>query len=319
MREKILLDTDIGTEVDDAITLAYLLANPNAELVGITTVAGEAAQRARIASVLCRAAGKDIPIIPGCEKPILNDQIELYAPQASILNSWSHQKDFEPNGAVAFMQKIIWQNPGEITLVAIAPLTNVGLLFAIDPEIPSLLKGLVMMCGSPTYTRYDGTSESMSAMAASDLIVLGSKGVLENNALIDPHATKLVYNAPVKQHISLGLNVTSRLVQKPQLAEKLFHHPLLNPVLDIAKEWFKDEERVTYHDPLAAVSLFHPDVCQFEKGLICVETDSKLLSGFTYWRPDASGPHAVAMNVDEDKFFEYLFKPFGITWQEEQK
>lgn len=81
-REKILLDTDIGTEVDDAITLAYLLANPDAEIMGITTVTGEAAERARLASVLCRIAGReDIPIYPGCENPIFVPQIELYAPQ----------------------------------------------------------------------------------------------------------------------------------------------------------------------------------------------------------------------------------------------
>lgn len=56
--ERIILDTDIGTEVDDAITLAYLLANPEAELLGITTVAGEAVERAKLASVLCKIAGK---------------------------------------------------------------------------------------------------------------------------------------------------------------------------------------------------------------------------------------------------------------------
>lgn len=60
---KILLDTDIGTEVDDAITLAYLLARNNVELVGITTVAGEAIERAKLASVLCKIAGKNVPIL----------------------------------------------------------------------------------------------------------------------------------------------------------------------------------------------------------------------------------------------------------------
>ena len=70
-------------------------------------------------------------------------------------------------------------------MVCIAPLTNVGLLFAMDPEIASLLKRIVLMCGSPTYTRYDNTGETMSAMEKSDVIVLGSKGVIENNALID--------------------------------------------------------------------------------------------------------------------------------------
>ena len=54
------------------------------------------------------------------------------------------------------------------------------------------------MCGSPTYTRYDNTGETMSAMEKSDVIVLGSKGVIENNALIDPHATKIVYGADVR-------------------------------------------------------------------------------------------------------------------------
>jgi purine nucleosidase len=311
MKEKIILDTDIGTEVDDAITLAYLLANPDAELIGITTVTGEAVQRAKLASVLCEITKKDIPIMAGCENPILVPQIELYAPQAVILNKWEHKKNFPKNCAVSFMQKMIHQYPGEITIVCIAPLTNVGLLFAIDPEIPSMLKGIMMMCGSPTYTRYDDTSESMSAMVKSDFIALGSKGVLENNALIDPHATKIVYNAQISNHRTVGLNVTSKLIMRPAEAEKLFTHSLLEPVMDIAREWFKDEERVTFHDPLAAVSLFHKDVCKFDKGTITVETESKLLSGFTYWRKSDDGKHSVAMDVNKELFFKYLFDVFN--------
>lgn len=309
-KEKIILDTDIGTEVDDAITLAYLLANPDAEIMGITTVTGEAVERAKLASVLCKTAGKDIPIYPGCENPVLVPQIELYAPQKVILSKWEHDKEFPRNRAVAFMQEMIHRYPGEITLICIAPLTNVGLLFAMDSEIPSLLKRIVLMCGSPAYTRYDNTSETMSAMENSDVIVLGSKGVIENNALIDPHATRIVYEAEVKEHITCGLNVTSRLVMEPEKAEKIFHHPLLEPVLDIAKEWFKDEERVTFHDPLTAVSLFHEDVCRFETGSLWIETDSRLLSGFTYWRPDKKGKHQVAMDVNKELFFQYLFEVF---------
>lgn len=310
IKEKIILDTDIGTEVDDAITLAYLLANPRAEIMGITTVTGEAKERAKLASVLCKIAGKDIPIYPGCEKPIFVPQIELYAPQKKVLSNWEHKKSFPENRAIAFMQETIRNNPGEITLVCIAPLTNIGILFAMDPEIPSLLKRIVLMCGSPTYTRYDNTGETMSAMEKSDVIVLGSKGVIENNALIDPHATKIVYLADTKESITCGLNVTSRLMMTPTEAEKLFLHPLLEPVLDIAKEWFKDEKRVTFHDPLAAVSLFHEDVCEFEQGNLFIETESRILRGFTYWRPDKNGKHKVAMQVNKDKFFQYLFEVF---------
>jgi inosine-uridine nucleoside N-ribohydrolase len=61
---KVLLDTDIGTDVDDAVCLAYLLSHPECELLGITTVTGEAVKRASLASVLCKAAGREIPIFP---------------------------------------------------------------------------------------------------------------------------------------------------------------------------------------------------------------------------------------------------------------
>ncbi len=87
-KEKILLDTDIGTEVDDAITLAYLLANPEAELLGITTVTGEAYERAKLASVLCKIAGKDIPIYPDVRILCLFLR----------LNCMHHRKRFSANG-----------------------------------------------------------------------------------------------------------------------------------------------------------------------------------------------------------------------------
>lgn len=62
MTVKLLLDTDIGSDIDDAVCLAYLLAQPQCELLGITTVSGEPIRRAMIASAICTAAGKDVPI-----------------------------------------------------------------------------------------------------------------------------------------------------------------------------------------------------------------------------------------------------------------
>jgi purine nucleosidase len=67
---KILLDTDIGTDVDDAVALAYLLCHPKCELLGITTVTGEPEKRASLASLLCLAAGKEISIYPGADIPM---------------------------------------------------------------------------------------------------------------------------------------------------------------------------------------------------------------------------------------------------------
>ena len=97
MSTKILLDTDIGSDIDDAVALAWLLANPDCDLLGITTVTGQAKTRAQLASVLCRVAGKSIPIFPGAETPLLVCQRQKEAPQGAALERWPHEKSF-PEG-----------------------------------------------------------------------------------------------------------------------------------------------------------------------------------------------------------------------------
>ena len=142
-----------------------------------------------MASAMCKVTGQNIPIYPGCEQPLLVAQQQPYAPQAAALAKWDHDEHFPRGQAVEFLRQTIRDHPGEITLLTIAPLTNIGLLFAVDREIPSLLKRLVMMCG--TFTNR-----------------LAGVGPREWNAIGDPHATAIVYDAPVTVHRSLGLDVT---------------------------------------------------------------------------------------------------------------
>lgn len=310
--KKVLLDFDIGTEIDDAIALAYLLANPECELVGITTSCGESIKRAEMASVLCRAAGKKVPIHAGCERPLLIPQMETTAPQAAILPHYEHDTGFAPNTAIPFMQKVIRENPGEVTLLAVAPMTNLGLLFAMDPELPELLDGLYLLCGSPTHQRHDVVTESLSAMERDDFIrVLASQGILENNSIVDPHATSIVYRARCRNFVNIGNNVSSRVVMTPEEAERRFRHPIMQVVMSIAREWFKDEPRVSFHDPLAAVCIFNDDVCSYKRGYMDCVLDSRLLGGMTIFREDPAGPHQVAWDVDGDKFFGHLFEVFA--------
>lgn len=310
--KKVLLDFDIGTEIDDAIALAYLLANPECELVGITTSCGESIKRAEMASVLCRTAGKKVPIHAGCERPLLIPQMETTAPQAAILPHYEHDTGFAPNTAIPFMQKVIRENPGEVTLLAVAPMTNLGLLFAMDPELPELLDGLYLLCGSPTHQRHDVVTESLSAMERDDFIrVLASQGILENNSIVDPHATSIVYRARCRNFVNIGSNVSSRVVMTPEEAERRFRHPIMQVVMSIAREWFKDEPRVSFHDPLAAVCIFNDDVCSYKRGYMDCVLASRLLGGMTIFREDPAGPHQVAWDVDGDKFFEHLFEVFA--------
>ena len=97
MKEKVLFDTDIGSDIDDAVCLAYLLAQRRCELLGITTVSGEADKRAMIASAICMAAGREVPIYPGAESPLLVESRQPAATQAPALGNWK-RSDIACNG-----------------------------------------------------------------------------------------------------------------------------------------------------------------------------------------------------------------------------
>jgi purine nucleosidase len=120
--------------------------------------------------------------------PIVESQ-QPYDIERDVLARWDHDELFPRGQAIEFMRQTIRNNPGEVVLLAIAPLTNVALLFAADPDIPRLLKGLVMMAGVFTHA-------------------IPSAGLREWNALLDPHATAMVYRAGARTHRSVGLDVT---------------------------------------------------------------------------------------------------------------
>jgi inosine-uridine nucleoside N-ribohydrolase len=293
MSTKILLDTDIGSDIDDAVCLAYLLANPACELLGITTVSGEAQKRAQMASAMCQAAGKEIPIFPGREKPLLpGSNWQPLAPQAAQLSRWPHQTDFPQGQAVEFMRQTILAHPGEVVLLAIGPMTNVAALLAADAEIFKLLKGLVLMCGVFT-NRQAGVWP------------------VEWNALLDPTATAIVYGAETAVHRSIGLDVTCQVTMPAAEVRQRFQAPLLRPVLDFAEVWFAQMSgEIIFHDPLAAVTIFDETICQFERGQVEIELKSDKVLGMTHWTAVANGPHEVALAVDPQRFFDHYFSFF---------
>jgi inosine-uridine nucleoside N-ribohydrolase len=290
---KILLDTDIGSDIDDAVCLAYLLANPACDLLGVTTVSGEAEKRAQMVSAMCRVAGKEIPIFPGRERPLLpSKKWQPQAPQAAQLSHWPHQTEFPKDQAVEYMRRTILAHPGEVILLAIGPLTNVAALLAADGEIFGLLKGLVLMCGVFTNR-------------------LAGVGPLEWNALLDPVATAMVYEAKTAVHRSIGLDVTCQVTMPAAEVRQRFQTPLLQPVLDFAEVWFAQQsDKILFHDPLAAATIFDETICHFERGQVDIELKSDSLLGMTHWTAAADGPHEVALTVDAQRFFDHYFSFF---------
>lgn len=290
-KEKILLDTDIGSDIDDAVCLAYLLAQPRCDLLGITTVTGEPLKRAMLASAILRAAGRDdIPVVCGSDLPLVRgvaSQPEV--PQFLNIGTWPHREQFPQGAAVEFMRKTIRSHPGEVTLLAIGPLTNVALLFKADQEIPKLLKRLVMMCG----------------------VFDHRVGTMEWNAMLDPWASAIVYGADVAVHRSIGLDVTTKVTMDSAEVRSHFTSPILAPVLDFAKVWFEQSKLMTFHDPLAAVTIFDDSICRFERGDVDVELQSARLAGMTHYKANADRLREVAVEVDPVRFFEHYFSVFN--------
>ena len=291
-RIPVLLDTDIGSDIDDAVALAYLLSQPRCELLGVTTATGHPIQRARLASAVCRAAGReDVPIHAGTEPPLLIPLKQTTCGQAAALPSLPHQEEFPPNTAIEFMRQSIHARPGEVTLLAIGPMTNVGLLFATDPEIPALLKRLVLMVG-----RF--TSRTAGAPP------------VEWNALGDPHALARLTQAPVPEWTAFGLDVTMRCRLQADEFRRRFAalDGAAQVVATLAEVWFRDRPVVTFHDPLAAACLFEPDLCDYQRGRVEVELVSPRVQGMTHWSPNAEpAPHRVAVDVDSKAFFAHYF------------
>jgi purine nucleosidase len=271
--------------------LTYLLAQPDCELLGISTVSGEVVARAELASAICKQVGRPVPIFAGLEQPLAGKQLQPEAPQKDALARWDHDTGFEQGAAIDFLSQTIRANPGEVVLLTIGPLTNVATLFEAHPDIPGLLKALAMMAGC--FRRDAG------------------KGRLnEWNVRCDVAAATVVYASRVAVHRSVGLNATTRVVLPADELRARCGHARWRPALDMAEVWFQKRPSVMFHDPLAAAALFDDAILEWNRGTVTVgmEGDDR---GSTTLSLDADGPHEAASFVDPDRFFEHFFSVAG--------
>lgn len=144
-REKIIIDTDIGDDVDDAFAVVLALRSPELEILGITTTFGDTETRAKLVDRLLGEVNRlDIPVAVGAPTPTpANDRFtqRRYAEGAHFARL-SHPQ------AVDFILEQIRRHPGQITLIAIGPLMNVGAAIDKAPETFRKLRRVVLMGGS---------------------------------------------------------------------------------------------------------------------------------------------------------------------------
>jgi purine nucleosidase len=259
---------------------------PECELLGITTVTGPVEQRAAIAEVLCYAVGRtDIPIVCGRSEVLEYGQGQPWCAQYEPISSLPHRLDRKRDKAVEFLQQTIRSRPGEITLLSIGPFSNIALLFELDPEIPYLLKGFVSMAGAFHTSTIDA----------------------EWNCICDPKATQMVSVASRPHQEWIGLDVTLQCQMTKLECEDQFNGPLLELVLKMATKWFDHSPNITFHDPLAAALIFHPDLCEFEQGTVIVDPDQGKTGIET-----GKGNDYVAKSVDSERFFTEYFKTLAV-------
>src|SRR5262249_43256635 len=145
-RTKIVLDTDIGTDIDDAWALGYVLKSPSLDLLGVTVSDGDTTQRARLAcKLLARLGRTDVPVAVGRPSPA--------GPADRVDYQFAWAEDFRAytpiaTPAVEFLADVIRRNPNQITLVAVGPLHNIGDLVRQHPDVIPLVKRVVLMSGS---------------------------------------------------------------------------------------------------------------------------------------------------------------------------
>jgi inosine-uridine nucleoside N-ribohydrolase len=289
--------------MDDALAILLALKSPEVEVRGLTIVAGNsgAAQCAINARKILHAAGRrDVPVAIGAEKPLL---------RAAGAGWHGHGPDglggfgdlpesetpFDPRGAVRFLAETLEASAEPVTLVPIAPLTNIALLLAAEPAVKPKIREIVLMGGAVF-------CPGNSSPAA------------EFNIWYDPEAARMVFAAGVPITV-VGLDVTNRTVLRPAQVDRIaassaqgaaFAARVANQVMPHAMaRW--GEPRMALHDPLAVGAVVDRALVETKHLYVDVSTEG-ITAGQTLADPrglTGKPPNAhVCLEVDAERFVE---------------
>jgi inosine-uridine nucleoside N-ribohydrolase len=275
----VILDTDIGDDIDDAFALALILRSPELHLLGIETAFGDTELRARLVDRYLAAVGRtDIPVMAGVQGPQTN-----HFSQAAYARQWPERKHAS---GVDFLLKQIRAHPGKITLIAIGPLTNIGAAIQRDPATFKQLKRVVIMGGSV----YRGYGDQSAPPAP------------EWNILCDPAGATALFGSGVPVFV-MPLDSTQIHLENPALGKVFAHGSSLTDQLTLLyHQWAgeKDWHSPTLFDPVAVTYAIRPDLCPATP--IRLEVDAKGLT-----KPVTGPPNAqVCLHSDEKGFLDLL-------------
>lgn len=272
----ILLDTDIGTDIDDAFAIALIAKSPELKLLGVTTVSGDTAARARLAAKLLSVAGLNgVPVAAGVAgKPLPIGQTRwadgFTSPQLT------HQS------AVHLLYRQLSRQPGKITIVAIGPLTNIAALLERHPDAAARIHELVMMGGAIAH----GYGNQLKPAA-------------EYNIAQDVAAARKVFDARLPIRMA-PLDVTAMLQLAAADRQRIFgrQDPVDQALAALYKLW--GHETPVLFDPMAVAMIIQPDLCRMRR--VAIRVDNR---GYTLVEPHGAARVQAGIKTDPERFMRF--------------
>ncbi|MEA5012739.1 MAG: nucleoside hydrolase [Angelakisella sp.] len=293
MPERIILDTDIGTDVDDAMAVALAALSPELQVEGITTVYGDVDLRARMVVKILKLLGReDIPVMAGVRDVLLRNRPIWWLGHEGegLLEQGDEALTYDKRHAVDFIIETVMNNPGEITLIAIGPFTNIAIALAREPRVADYVKQIIIMGGS---TRLGGNGAELEPV--------------DHNLSRDPESGALLFasGAPI---VMCGYDVTRQvLVGWPEIAQLEATGDRLNLAMArMMRRWFDYWKRdfTAMNDPLCVALAFDSTLCSGKKMNVTVEYDHRHPTGHvictlprTPWTP----PEELEKKPEEPK------------------
>ncbi|TYI10782.1 hypothetical protein ES332_A09G164200v1 [Gossypium tomentosum] len=304
-KKKVIIDTDPG--IDDSMAILMAFQNPEVDILGLSTVFGNVRTEnaTRNALLLCEIAGcPSVPVAEGSHEPLKGGRprvADFVHGSDGMGNIFLPPPKTEKSdkSASEFLVEKVSQYPGEVSILALGPLTNVALAIKRDSSFPSKVKKIVVLGGS--------------------FFALGNVNpAAEANIYGDPEAADVVFTSGANI-VVVGINITTQVQMTDDDLLKLKqsngkHAQLLSDMCKFYRDWHVKSDGVYgifLHDPVSFVALVRPDLFTYKKGVVRVETQgicvghTLLDQGLKKWNGSnpwtSYSPVSVAWTVDVDK------------------
>lgn len=281
--KKVIIDTDIGDDVDDALALAFALSSPELDILAVTTVHGRVDIRAKLASKILKTYGKpNIPVAMGVRKPLLNPEPTHIPNQAPVIENDEFPNIIRKRAPNLIVETL--EREKDVTLITLGPLTNIAL---------ALL-------------------ENKEAFKHAKLVVMGgciTKPIAEYNIKSDPEAAAIVLNSGlpitlVGLDVTLKCEMTDSMLKLIDIGDK----PQVKLLKEFLKFWMRTHKRrPILHDPLAVAVSFNRELVKIARKCVTVELWGRYTRGYTVILPSEELNIDVCIDVNYQEFLE-LYK-----------